>query len=229
MKFFLDSAKLDEIDYAYRFLGIDGVTTNPRHIMLSGKSFDQVIEELARWVKANNIEGREVFPISIEINPHIENWEEMYAEGKAYSQISSNFVVKIPCTEQGLIAARKLELEGIRTNVTLVFSASQAIWPGKFNAMFVSPFVGWKENHGDDCEQYIRQIVEVYRIHKFNTKIIVAALRNAKQIKDAAAAGADIVTCGLQVYKESIEHPFTTYGLSVFRDSWDKTTKEQLR
>jgi len=225
MKYFLDSAKLDEIDYAYTFLGIDGVTTNPKHINLSGKPFKTVITELAEWVKHKGIEGVDRFPISIEINPHLEKWEEMVSEGKKYAAICKNFVIKIPCTEQGIIAARKLELEGIRTNVTLVFSASQAIMPGKINSLFVSPFVGWKENSGEDCAQYIQEIVDIYKNYGFKTEIIVAALRNGKQIKDAAVAGADIVTCGLQVYKDALEHPFTTYGLGVFRNAWDETAK----
>lgn len=226
MKYFLDSAKLDEIEYAYEFLGIDGVTTNPKHIMLSGKPFNTVIKDLAEWVITKGIEGSEVFPISIEINPHLEKWEEMVNEGIYYSGLCKNFVIKIPCTEQGLIAAKKLEEKGVRTNVTLVFSTSQAIMPGKLNCMFVSPFVGWKENSGEDCAQYIQEIVDIYHQYDFKTEIIVAALRSGKQIKDAAVAGADIVTCGLQVYKDAIEHPFTTYGLSVFRQAWDNTAKE---
>lgn len=226
MKYFLDSAKLDEIEYAYEYLGIDGVTTNPKHIKLSGKPFKTVIKEMSEWVRSKGIEGSDKFPISIEINPHLEKWEEMYEEGKEYAAMCKNFVIKIPCTEQGNIAARKLEIEGIRTNVTLVFSASQAIMPGKANCMFVSPFVGWKENSGEDCTQYIKEIVNIYKQYNFKTEIIVAALRNGKQIKDAAVLGADIVTCGLEVYKDAMEHPFTTYGLSVFRKAWDETVKE---
>ncbi len=226
MKYFLDSAKLDEIEYAYEYLGIDGVTTNPKHIKLSGKTFKTVIKEMSEWVKDKGIEGKDKFPISIEINPHLEKWEDMYTEGKEYAALCENFVIKIPCTEQGIIAARKLELEDVRTNLTLVFSTSQAIMPGKINCMFVSPFVGWKETSGDDCSQYIKEIVDVYKTYNFKTEIIVAALRNGKQIKDAAVAGADIVTCGLQIYQDAMQHPFTTHGLSVFRKAWDETTKE---
>lgn len=226
MKYFLDSAKLDEIEYAYEFLGIDGVTTNPKHIKLSGKPFKTVIRDLAAWVKEKGIEGKDKFPISIEINPHLDNWEDMVREGKEYAAICDNFVIKIPSTQQGIIASRKLELEGIRTNVTLVFSASQAIMPAKNNCMFVSPFVGWKENSGEDTIEYIKDIIDMYKMYNYKTEIIVAALRNGKQIKDAAVLGADIVTCGLQVFQEAMEHPFTTYGLGVFRDAWDETAKE---
>lgn len=225
MKYFLDSAKLDEIKYAYEHYGIDGVTTNPKHVKLSGKPFLVVIEDLAKWVIDRGLEGIDKFPISVEINPHLVKWEDMVEEGNKIAAYSKNFVIKIPCNEQGLIAARKLEEMGVRTNVTLVFSPSQAIPAGKLNAKFVSPFVGWKENSGEDTIEYIRNIVEIYRNYDFKTEIIVAALRNGKQIADAAIIGADIVTCGLDVYKASFEHPFTDYGLGVFTQAWDETAK----
>ncbi len=219
MKYFLDSAKIDEIRYAYKHWGIDGITTNPRHIMLSGKPFETVIKELA-----NEFKGID-FPISVEINPHLNNATDMIEEGRKIAALSSNFVIKIPCTEQGLIAARTLEQSGIRTNVTLVFSPSQAIPVGKMNAKFVSPFVGWKENSGDDAFNYIEDIVMIYKNYNIQTEIIVAAVRNGNQIAKAAKMGADIVTCGFDVYKESFEHPFTTYGLGVFTKAWDETKK----
>ena len=128
MKYFLDSAKLDEIKLAYNTFGIDGVTTNPRHIMLSGKPFLTAITDIANWIKEEGLEGYEKFPVSVEINPHLDNTEEMIAAAKKVSAISENFVIKIPCTEAGVAAARRLEKEGIRTNVTLVFSPAQAIW-----------------------------------------------------------------------------------------------------
>lgn len=225
MKYFLDSAKLDEIKYAYQNFGIDGVTTNPKHIKLSGKLFMQVVKEVAAWLKEAGLEGMDKFPVSFEINPHLEKWEEIVAAAKEVASYSPNYVIKIPCCEQGLIAARKLEEEGIRTNMTLVFSTSQAIPVAKLGAKFVSPFVGWKENSGDSSE-YIYDIIDIYREYGYETEIIVAAVRNGRQIGDFAKMGADIVTCGLGVYKESFEHPFTTYGLQVFRDAWDGTAKE---
>lgn len=225
MKYFLDSAKLDEIQYAYENYGIDGVTTNPKHIKLSGKPFMQIVTDVAAWIKKSGLEGMDKFPVSFEINPHLEKAEEIIEAAKKISAYSPNYVIKIPCTEQGLIAARKLESMGVRTNVTLVFSASQAIPVGKLNAKFVSPFVGWKENSGDDAFEYIKKIVDIYRTYDFKTEIIVAAVRNGKQIGDYASIGADIVTCGLDVYKASFEHPFTTYGVGVFRDAWDSTVQ----
>lgn len=225
MKYFLDSAKLDEINYAYENYCIDGVTTNPRHIKMSGKPFMQVVKDIAAWLKGKGIDGADKFPVSFEINPHLDKWEEIVEAGKEVSSYSPNYVIKVPCTEQGLIAAKKLEEIGIRTNVTLVFSPSQAIPVGKLGAKFVSPFVGWKENSGDDAFGYISDIVKIYRNYGMKTEIIVAAVRNGKQLGDYASIGADIVTCGLDVYKASFEHPFTTYGLGIFRDAWDGTAK----
>jgi transaldolase len=220
MKYFLDSAKLDEITYAYKNWAIDGVTTNPRHILTSGKPFKTVIGALASEFK-----GVE-FPISVEINPHLDKAEDMIAEAVKLAEISENFVIKIPCNEQGLIAAYNLVKKGIRTNVTLVFSASQALAAARIGAEFVSPFVGWKETSGEDTGDFISDIVDIYDIYEYETEIIVAALRNGRQIVDAALAGADIVTAGFDVFRDSFYHPFTDVGLKRFSDAWDQTKKE---
>ena len=169
------------------------------------------------------MEGYEKFPVSVEINPHLSTADEMVNEAKKIAKLSSNFVIKIPSTTEGVIAAYRLEQEGIRTNVTLVFSPSQAIQAGRINAKFVSPFVGWKENNGEDTYDYIAKLVDIYKEKGYETEIIVAAVRNGKQIADAAELGADIVTAGLSVYIDSFNHPFTTYGLGVFQNAWDNT------
>ena len=228
MKFFLDSAKIDEIREAYDTFGIDGITTNPNHIMNSGKPFFTVIGELADFVKEKGIEGWDKFPISVEINPHLDDADEMVAMGSKIAAMCPNFVIKIPCTMAGITAARRLEQQGVRTNLTLVFSASQALIAAKNGSLFVSPFIGWKENSGEDCVDYIRDIVEIYSNYGFlgETQIICAAVRNGKQFVDCAVAGADIVTAGLQVYKDSFYHPFTDYGLEKFCAAWDKTVTE---
>lgn len=225
MKYFLDSAKIEEIKLAYDTFKIDGITTNPKHIQASGKPFLVVIREIANWVEEKGFKGWEDFPVSVEINPHLEHANDMVEEALKITKIAPYFVIKIPCNLQGLTAARKLEEIGVRTNVTLVFSPSQALPVAKNGSLFVSPFVGWKENSGDNCEQYIKDIVDIYRKYDYKTQIIVAALRNGSQIVQAAKAGADIVTCGLQVYLDSFEHPFTTHGLGVFRNAWDQTSK----
>lgn len=226
MKYFLDSAKIDEIREAYDTFGIDGVTTNPNHIMLSGKPFKEVLKDMIAFVEEKDIVGYEKFPISVEINPHLDDADEMVAMGKEIAGMCPNFVIKIPCTQAGIAAARRLEADGIRTNVTLVFSPSQAIFPAKNGSLFVSPFIGWKENSGEDCVQYIQDIVDIYDNYGYETEIICAAVRNGKQIVDCAVAGADIVTAGLQVFKDSMYHAFTDYGMNKFQGAWDKTITE---
>lgn len=226
MKYFLDSAKIDEIREAYDTFGIDGVTTNPNHIMLSGKPFKEVLKDMIAFVEEKDIVGYDKFPISVEINPHLDDADEMVAMGKEIAGMCPNFVIKIPCTQAGITAARRLEADGIRTNVTLVFSPSQAIFPAKNGSLFVSPFIGWKENSGEDCVQYIQDIVDIYDNYGYETEIICAAVRNGKQIVDCAVAGADIVTAGLQVFKDSMYHAFTDYGMNKFQGAWDKTITE---
>lgn len=221
MKFFLDSAKIDEIREARDTFGIDGITTNPKHVMKSGKPFLTVIHELADEFKDDPD-----FPISVEINPHLTETADLIEAAKKISAISKNFVIKIPCTVNGLTAARQLEKEGVRTNVTLVFSASQAIVPAKIGAKFVSPFIGWKENSGDDGVDYIRDIAKIYKNYDYKTEIICAAVRNGYQIGEMAKAGADIVTAGLDVYKAALQSPYTTQGLGVFQNAWDNTKTE---
>lgn len=228
MKYFLDSAKLDEIKLAYNTFGIDGVTTNPKHVMNSGKSFYTFLDEISAWVKEEGIEGYETFPISVEIDPNLDDADEMIAMGRKVSALCKNFIIKIPSTTPGVTAARKLEKEGIRTNVTLVFSPAQAIIVGKNKSLFVSPFIGWKEASGEDCKQYIQDIVNIYKNYGFygKTEIICAALRTPKQIVDCAVAGADIITCGIDVYMDSFNHAFTTYGLGVFTEAWNNTVTD---
>ncbi len=225
MKYFLDSAKLDEIQYAYHTFGIDGVTTNPRHIMLSGKPFMTAITDIAAWIREEGLEGIDKFPVSVEINPHLTDADEMIQMAKQVAAISPNFAIKIPAIEPGVAAARKLEQQGIRTNVTLIFSPAQAILPAKNGSLFVSPFIGWKEANGEDCKQYIQDIVNIYKNYGFygKTRIICAALRTPKQIVDCAVAGADIVTTALAVYQDTMKHAYTNQGLETFINAWDNT------
>ena len=225
MKYFLDSAKLDEIQYAYHTFGIDGVTTNPRHIMLSGKPFMTAITDIAAWIREEGLEGIDKFPVSVEINPHLTDADEMIQMAKQVAAISPNFAIKIPAIEPGVAAARKLEQQGIRTNVTLIFSPAQAILPAKNGSLFVSPFIGWNEANGEDCKQYIQDIVNIYRNYGFygKTQIICAALRTPKQIVDCAVAGADIVTTALAVYQDTMKHAYTNQGLETFINAWDNT------
>lgn len=217
MKYFLDSAKIDEIKYALKNWKIDGVTSNPNHVKSSGKPFYSVLKEFAEEFKDIN------FPISVEINPHLQKVQDMIDQANEISKLSRNFVIKIPCTEQGLIAAMHLVNNGVKVNVTLVFTASQALQVGRIGATYCSPFIGWQEASGVDCTQLLSDIITIYRNYDFESEIIVAAVRNAKQIVEAAVMGADIVTAGFEVYKNSFEHPFTDKGLKIFTEAWDDT------
>ena len=223
MKFFIDSAKLDEIDKAYRCYGIDGITTNPRHIQNSGKTFIEAITDIANWVKENKLEGMDKFPVSVEINPHLDNADDMVAEARKISKLSPNFVIKIPCNLEGLKAAKRLEEEGIRTNVTLVFSPSQAIQAARIGAKFVSPFVGWKESNGEDARAYMETISNIYHVKGYPTEIIGAAIRTGREISLMAELDVDIITCGLAVMEEAFQHPYTKHGLEIFCNAWDNT------
>jgi transaldolase len=216
MKYFLDSGKIDEIRYAYENYRIDGVTTNPRHIKNSGKAFLTVINELAEEFKGKD------FPISVEINPHLSKAEDMVTAAKELAKISKNFVIKVPATEQGLIAAKRLEEQGVRTNVTLVFSPTQAIQAARIGARFVSPFIGWQEASGVDCTGLMETIMLAFQQYHFKSEVIAAAIRNGQQISTYAAMGVPIATAGLDVFKESFDHPFTDRGLKVFSDAWDE-------
>jgi len=217
MKYFLDSAIIGEICYAVENWGIDGVTTNPRHIRTSGKPFFSVIKEIAAALKGTNL------PVSAEINPHLDTVSSMADAGRRIASLSENFVIKVPCTEQGLIAARKLTAEGIRCNVTLVFTPSQAIAAARTGASFVSPFSSWKEANGEDGVEYIKTIKNIYGNYGYKSQIIAAAIRDGAKITAFAQAGVDVVTCAFDVYKDSFYSPYTDFGIKFFSDAWDAT------
>ncbi len=217
MKFFIDSAKADEIQYALEMWEIDGVTTNPRHIRNSGKPFLQAIQDIAALVQGTDK------PVSVEVNPHLDDPDEMVVEAQRLAAMSPNFVIKIPATDAGFRALRTLHGEGIRVNVTLVFSAIQALQAARLGANFVSPFIGWKEARGEEVWGLVTEIMEIYRNYCYSTEVILAAVRNARQIVEAARRGVPIVTAGFDVYKEAFDHPYTQQGLRLFADFWDAT------
>jgi len=186
----------------------------------SGKSLIAAIKDLAREFEGT---GK---PISVEVNPHHSTAEAMVEEAVKLAAFSSNFVIKIPATETGFKALWVLSDQGIRVNLTLVFSPIQALQAARLGASFVSPFVGWKESAGEEISHMVEEIVTIYQNYAFKTEIIVAAVRNSRQIVEAALAGADIVTASFDVYKEAFENPWTTLGLKRFADSWDATPYE---
>jgi transaldolase len=220
MKLFLDSAKVDEIRYALDAYDIDGITTTPRHVQAAGKPFMTVIREIAELV-----EGTEK-PVSVEVNPHFVTYEEMLAEGQKLAAISPNFVIKLQCIEPAFKVARTLAKQNVRSNITLVFSAAQALMAMKSGAYFVSPFIGWKETNGEEVRSFIEEVVAMRDNYGFTTQIIVAAVRNGRQIVDSAVAAADIVTAGLAVYQEAFDHPYTHDGIRRFTNFWDQSQYE---
>jgi transaldolase len=221
MKYFLDSAIEDEVRYALDVFDIDGVTTNPRHVQVSGRPFMTVIRSIASLV-----EGTEK-TISVEVNPHFKTYQEMLTEALKLAEISPNFVIKLQCMEPTFKVVRELARHNVRTNVTLVFSPSQALMAMKSGAYYVSPFIGWKESNGEDTRGFIADVIAMRDNYAFDTEIIVAAVRNGRQIVEAAVAGADIVTAGLAVFQESVQHPFTDEGIKRFTNFWDKSQYEE--
>jgi transaldolase len=220
MKFFLDSALVEEIAHGLEMWDIDGVTTNPRHVSVAGKPFLTTIRDIAAL-----FEGTEK-AISVEVNPHHEEAEAMVAEAEKLAEISPNFVIKLPATEAGFRAIALLAEKDIPSNLTLVFSAGQALQAMRMGAYFVSPFIGWKESNAEETGRLIQDMVAIRDNYGFATEIIVAAVRNGRQIVDAAVAGADIVTAGFAVYRDLFDHPYTHVGLAKFASFWDQTPYE---
>jgi transaldolase len=220
MKFFLDSAMVDEIEYALDAFNIDGVTTNPRHVQVSGKPFLTVIQDIAKLVEGTDK------TVSVEVNPHYLTYEEIIPEAVKLAAISPNFVIKLQCMESAFKAIETLTKQGIRINCTLVFSSIQALQAMRSGAYYVSPFIGWKEANAEETRGFIDEIVTIRDNYDFSTEVIVAAVRNARQIIDAALVGADIVTAGLAVYQDGFQHPSTQEGIRKFSSFWDQTQYE---
>lgn len=220
MQFFLDSAMTNEIEYAIKSFNIDGITTNPRHVQASGKPFMTVIREIAKLV-----EGTEK-TVSVEVNPHFMTYEEMMPEAEKLAAISPNFVIKLQCVEPAFRVIEDLAKKDIRVNCTLVFSPMQALQAMRSGAYYISPFIGWKEANGEEIRNFVEEIVTIRDNYSFGSEIIVAAVRNSRQVVDSALAGADIVTAGLSVYQEGFLHPYTREGIEKFTQFWDQTRYE---
>lgn len=219
MLFFLDSAKLDEIEYAVTKWKIDGVTTNPRHLMNAGMKVEEFAQKIMNLIPSSD------FTVSLEVNPHLKESEEIFQEAVKLSKLGENFVIKIPATEAGFETLVKLKQEGVKVNVTLVFNLVQALQAAKLGAFYISPFVGWKEERGDIDPNFISTIVKAIKNYHYDSKILVAATRSIRHIADAALCGADIVTCSFDLYKKAFENPYTEMGLKIFSDSWDSIYK----
>lgn len=211
MKFFIDSADIEEIKKANERGWVDGVTTNPSLIAKAGKPFHETIKQICSIVPG---------PVSAEVIGL--TTEEMFKEGKELAKLASNVVVKIPMTEDGLVAVKKLTAEGIKTNVTLVFSVVQALMVAKAGGTMVSPFVGRLDDIGQDGLAMVQDIVEVYRNYNFQTEVLVASVRSPMHIQSAAVMGADIATIPYKVMQQMTHHPLTDKGIKMFMDDWNK-------
>jgi len=212
MKFFLDTANLDEIRAATEMGLIDGVTTNPSLVAKEGSvEFKYHIGEILKIVKG---------PVSVEVTSL--DTEGMLREGREYAKYAPNVVVKCPLTPEGLRATRTLADEGTPVNVTLCFSAAQAILAAKAGAAYISPFVGRLDDIGQNGMDLIREIVEIYSNYDWATEILVASVRHPIHVTEAARAGADVATIPSKVLTQLFQHPLTDRGLDQFLADWKK-------
>lgn len=212
MDIFIDTANLDEIREIKEWGILSGVTTNPSLIAKEGDvDFEEVIKEITEMVPG---------PISAEVIS-LET-EGMVEEAKKLAKINDNVVIKIPMTAEGLAAVKILSAEGIRTNVTLVFSANQALLAAKAGASFVSPFVGRLDDIGQDGMQLVRDIVDIFSWYEIDTRVIAASIRHPQHVLEAAKAGADIATIPYAVLKKMVKHPKTDEGIERFLADWKK-------
>lgn len=217
MKFFLDTANVEDIKKANDMGVICGVTTNPSLIAKEGRDFNEVIQEIAAIVDG---------PISGEVKATTVDAEGMIAEGRAIAAIHPNMVVKIPMTAEGLKATKVLSSEGIKTNVTLVFSAAQALLAARAGAAYVSPFLGRLDDISMPGIDLIRDIMEIFAMYEIQTEVIAASVRNPIHVIDCAKAGADIATVPYPVILQMTKHPLTDQGIAKFQADYKKVFGE---
>lgn len=213
MKFFLDTANLDEIRDAASLGVLDGVTTNPTLVSKEGgqKGFKELIREICEIVKG---------PVSAEvINTDV---ERMLEEARELAQIHHHVVVKMPLTEDGIRATKKVSEEGIKVNITLVFSPSQALVAAKAGAAYVSPFIGRLDDVSNVGMDIVKDIVGIYKNYGYSTEVLVASVRHPIHVVEAARVGADIATMPYKVFKQLVKHPLTDIGLERFLADWGK-------
>lgn len=218
MKFFIDTANIDEIKKAWELGVIDGVTTNPSLIAREGRDPVQILKTICSIVKGP-VNG-EVIGTSADV---------MIKEAKELAKIHKNIVIKIPMIEEGLKAVKKLSSMGIKTNVTLIFSANQALLAAKAGASYVSPFVGRLDDISHHGMDIVEEILDIYDNYLFETEVIVASVRNPLHVLDAARMGAHIATIPYSVITQLIKHPLTEIGLEKFLKDWEKVPKQPAK
>ncbi len=214
MQFFIDTADVGEIRKALAMGLCDGVTTNPSLVAKTGRKFSDVLQEITSIVPG---------PVSAEVTAV--DYEGMMREARHYARVADNVVIKVPLIVEGLRAVRDLTTEGIRTNVTLCFSPSQALLAAKAGASYVSPFVGRLDDVSEDGMALIAQILEIYRNYDFGTQVLVASVRNPLHVVQAARMGADVATIPYSVLAQLAHHPLTDIGLKKFLADWEKVPK----
>jgi transaldolase len=214
MKFFIDTANLEEIQKGVEMGMVDGVTTNPSLITRENKPFEEIIAEICKLVDG---------PVSAEVVSL--QAEGMLDEARKLAKLAENIVIKIPMIVEGLKAVKKLSAEGIKTNVTLVFSAAQALLAAKAGATYVSPFVGRLDDIGNPGMELISDIVTIYDNYGYQSEIIVASVRSPQHVLDAALIGADIATIPFKVIAQLAKHPLTDIGIEQFLADWEKRKK----
>lgn len=211
MRFFLDTANVDEIKEVAQFGLLDGVTTNPSLIAKEKQNIHSVIREICEIVEG---------PVSAEVIGTTA--PEMIAEGRVLGALASNVVVKVPMTIEGLKAVHALSQDDIPTNVTLVFSANQALMAARAGAVFVSPFVGRLDDISEDGIHLVKTITDIFAIHDIDTEVIAASIRHPMHVTQAALAGAHIATVPYKVLLSLVKHPLTDAGIQRFLDDWKK-------
>ena len=211
MRFFIDTANVDDIRKANDMGVICGVTTNPSLIAKEGRVFEEVIAEIASLVDG---------PISGEVKATTTDAEGMIKEGREIAKIHPNMVVKIPMTVEGLKACKVLSSEGIKTNVTLIFTSNQALLAARAGATYVSPFLGRLDDISVRGVDLVAEIAEIFRVAGIETQIIAASVRNTMHITDCALAGADIATVPYKVIEQMTHHPLTDAGIKKFQDDY---------
>ncbi len=214
MKFFIDTANIDEINEAAQLGILDGVTTNPSLVAKEGKDFLELLNEIV-----NIVDG----PISAEVVST--DYDGIMKEAHDLAKIDDNIVVKVPLIKEGLKAVKSLSSQGIKTNVTLCFSPSQALLAAKAGATYISPFVGRLDDISNSGMEIVEQIVQIYDNYGYNTEVLVASIRHPMHLVEAAMMGADVATMPFAVINKLFNHPLTDIGLEKFLSDWKKLQK----
>ena len=215
MKFFMDTANIDEIKEGIALGMVDGVTTNPSLIAKEKKSFDAVVKDILKLVKG---------PVSLEVISC--EAKSMFAEGRKLARLGSNVVIKVPLSTEGLKATRMFADAGIDVNQTLIFSPLQALMAAKAGARYVSPFVGRLDDIAHEGMELVEQIITVFENYCYETEVIVASIRHPRHVLDAALMGADIATIPFKVIAQLVQHPLTEKGIETFLNDWKKVPRK---